>query len=453
MSIRPNAQTKLKNKTQKRRHRPVICGERMNDKDGWTVLHIYGQPYDRGFAHGNLLYKELKWVLTIFPFMIKEELRISMKTYMKTSARIMKPILQKQFYELYRELEGISAGAKKRGVNISVDYLICWNAYLSMYSYYKDGQSQPRCCAFIACGRATEKGDIIMAHNTHSDFVSGQISNVVLYITPDTGNPFVMQTCAGLLVSTTDWFLTKPGIIGCETTILDIKHKPDFGTPYFCRIRKAMQYAASFDDFISIMSTDNAGDYTCSWLVGDIVNNEIMIFEQGLKHISTKRTKNGVFYGANISMDKELRKVETTSAARVDISSSAGARTSRLKQLLLTDYYGKLNAVTAKHIMADHYDMFLNKKIMNAKSICKHSELDPVGHSREPFYPYGCTDSKVVNSKMASNMEFMGRMGNACGTPFYTETFIREHPSYKKWRTVLNDMPRQNWSTICIDKV
>ena len=126
----------------------------------------------------------------------------------------------------------------------SIDRLKFKELYPELLAYYKDGII-PRCSAFIATGNATKNRDIVMAHNTHSDFVTGQLLNIVIKVFPDVGNAFIMQTSAGLIASTSDWFLMSNGIIGCETTLSDINYKPEFGTPFFCRIRELMQYAKS----------------------------------------------------------------------------------------------------------------------------------------------------------------------------------------------------------------
>jgi len=448
MSIKNNQKT-MKNKTEKRTISQYIHGKIIDKKDGWVIVNIYGEPYKRGFAHGFLLYKELKQVLQVLPFIVKEQLEISMEEYMKKSNQLIKPIMKKEFREFYRELEGISDGAKSKKVNISTDFLIAWNAFLTLYSYYKDGSTE-RCSAFIACGNATEKGDIVMGHNTHSDFATGQILNIVLYVSPTDGYPFVMQTSAGFIASSSDWFLSSSGIIGCETTIANINYKPVFGTPYFCRIRKAMQYGKTMDDYTQILLEKNAGDYACSWLFGDIKKNEIMLFEIGLKIHSIQRTMNGVYYGMNSAIDDELRTKETKDTDFANIQSSSGSRNYRLNYLLKETYYRDINVQIGKKILADHYDVYLSKYILNSRGICKHCEED--ADYKDPYYPYGCTDSKIVNSLMASKLSFMGRMGCACGNSFKVKDFIEKHPKYKKWEQVLHDMPKEKWSMIVFDK-
>jgi hypothetical protein len=433
------------NTTRKKRCSQRVNGKIIDKKEGWIIAHIYGEPFDRGFAHGYLLKNELERVLHVLPFIVKEQLEIPFDEYMKKSNQWIKPIVKTDFPEYYRELEGISKGCGMS--RITVDFLIAWNAFLTLYSYYKDGQ-QERCSAFIACGNATENRDIVMCHNTHSDFATGQLLNVVLYITPNTGSPFVMQTSAGFIASTADWFLCATGIIGCETTISNIKYKPEMGTPYFCRIRQAMQYATTFDDFTKIMSDKNAGDYACSWLLGDIRKNEIMLFELGLNVSNMRRTFNGVFYGMNSAIDYSLRTHETTDNDFLDIQTSSGSRNYRLNYLLNDKYYGKITPSIGKKIMSDHYDVYLNKNVLNSRGICKHTELDGEPQNREPYYPYGCTDTKIVNSLMASKLTFLGRIGCGCGRAFHINDFIREHPEYKAWKTVLGNMPRRKWTTI-----
>src|SRR5690606_39287707 len=65
--------------------------------------------------------------------------------------------------------------------------------------------------------------------------------------------------------------------------------------PEFLRLRKAVQYAESLDDFVAIMEQDNNGGYANSWLLGDQKSGEIMRFELGLKFSSVDRTDNGYF--------------------------------------------------------------------------------------------------------------------------------------------------------------
>jgi hypothetical protein len=251
----------------------------------------------------------------------------------------------------------------------------------------------------------------------------------------------MMQCSAGYISSVSDWFICDNGIIGCETTISGINYKPTFGYPSFCRIRHIMQYANTLDDCVDIMKYNNSGDYACSWLFGDVTTNEIMLFEIGKKIHSVKRTKNGVYYGMNSAIDFNLRTNETHDVSMYDIEKSSGARNVRLDSLLNGKYYGKLNIDSAKNVISDHYDVFLNKEEMNIRGICKHSELDDA----KKYYPFGATDAKIVDSEMARNKRFLGRFGSPCGREFNVKSFISKHPKYKSWIPHILNMPSYNW--------
>jgi hypothetical protein len=225
-----------------------------------------------------LLQEELERMKDVLSFFIKNELEISFSKYMKIVKTKIQPVIKKHYVDFYEEIRGISKGAKTAGTNVSVDIIRAWNSYITIYSYLKDGPPK-KCSAFIATGNSTENGDIVMAHTTHTNFADGQLANIILYVFPSSGFSFVMQTQPGLIASGMDWFLCSSGIIGCETTISDIKYKPRLEDPFFCRIRKCMQYGSSFDDYEKIMTTRNGGDYACSWLLGNINTNEIMLFE------------------------------------------------------------------------------------------------------------------------------------------------------------------------------
>jgi hypothetical protein len=408
------------------------------NKEGWTILKIYGEPYERGFAHGYLLSSQLVKCKNVFSYFLKSNLKISLSTYMKVVRTIIKPIIKEKYSEFYKEMIGISRGAKKAGSNISIDFIVAWNSYLSLYSYFKDG-SLIRCSSFIATGNASEKGDIVMSHNTHTDFVDGQTNNVILYMFPSKGNSFVMQTVAGYIASGTDWFITSSGIIGCESTISFINYKPIFGDPYFCRIRQSMQYGNTLDDYVNIMNTNNAGDYACTWLFGNINTNEIMQFEQGLNVVSVNKTNNGVFYAANGAMSEELRTTETNDTDFQDIKTSIGARNKRFDFLLNKEYYGKINIENSKKIISDHYDVYLKKNIENNRGICRHMEKN--NSTNELF---GSIDAKIVNTEMAKEMKFYARFGSACGRLFSKkEYFLKNKQNHMI--ELIEDFPNNDW--------
>jgi hypothetical protein len=432
------------NHTRKLGTKPILKGSSISKPNqGWIHITISGEPFERGFQHGHLLANQFKHIHQVLSFIVKQSFNVSLSEYTQTCAKLIRPNIEKYYPEFLEEIRGIAKGAK-----VSVDFLVAWNSLLSMYSYYDtlDKDEGQRCSAFIACGNATKDGKIVMAHNTHSDYATGPLANIVMHIVPTKGHSFVMQTYAGYIASGTDWFLCDSGIIGCETTISDTKYEPKFGTPYFCRIREAMQYGETLEEYAEIMLKNNAGDYACSWLFGDTHRNQIMLCEIGLTKSNIQTTTDGIFYGMNSAMDFALRMLETSDQTFNDLGYSSGARNERLNALLNDKYYGKIDDDAAKHIISDHYDSNLNKTIPSSLTVCKHTDLDP-GYSR-PFYPWGCVDGKVTTSSMAQNLEFIGRQGAACGKSFVAKKYLKEHPEYAYWKPVLRDMPTYKWTKL-----
>jgi hypothetical protein len=428
--------------------------------NGWKIVAISGTSYERGYSHGKKLYKELREVVRYLPFLVKLDFKTTLDEYIDRCSRLFEPILTSQYREYYEELEGIHKGALSMGVDVSVKMLIAWNAFLSMYGEYDKGSSENtandinkpvhrgRCSAFIATGNATEKGDIVMGHNTHCNYALAALSNIILYVYPDKGHAFCMQTCAGLLCSSMDWFVCDNGMIGCETTIYGIKYKPQFGSPYFCRIRDCMQYRNSLDEYADTMLVSNAGDYACSWLFGDTRTGEIMLCEIGLMRHNIQKTQNGAFYSANSAIDDSLRRLETTNTVHDNIQHSIGARNERFNQLLFHTYKGRVNVSNAKRILADHYDVFEDRIHPGVRTICKHTDLSNDSLIKNPWYPQGAIDGKVINTSMASKMSFWGKFGSSCNIPFRKRAYLAKHPEYAEWRDFLVDLPNQPWTPI-----
>ena len=424
-------------KRQSSKNQISINGKLLEEKAGWKKIHIYGEPYERGFAHGVLLFRELNRIKKGLAFMVNEYFGIELSEYVKQTNELILPTLKSDYPEFYTELEGISAGAKRKGTMLSTEYLVAWNSILSIFSKKQDKE---RCSAFIATGTATKTRDIVMAHNTHADFFTGQLLNIILKVTPSQGHEFTMQTSPGYIASSADWFICANGIIGCETTIAKFKKEPNFktGAPYFCRIRQAMQYANTLDDYIKTMTEHNAGDYACSWLFGDTRTGEIMQLELGLDVYSVNRTQDGVYYGANSAFDLKLRQTETNDKDHDNPNASVGARTIRLNHLLNDKYYGKIDITIAKRIMSDHHSD------MGSLNICKHCEIDETCH----YKPKGCTDAKVTDTSLAKTMSFYGRFGSGCGRIFNVAKYVKAHPEHKKWAAVLKDIKKHGWARL-----
>jgi hypothetical protein len=418
---------------------------------GWLVVRISGSAADRGFAHGFSLAPQIAAVVAKLPFLCETILKISLEQYQTLSDTCILPIVKRDFAEWYDECAGIARGASAAGVALTPAFVVAWNSYESIYSMVVKQRRRHKCSAFIAVGSATATGEIVMSHNTHVDYVMGSFENIIMYVNPARGAAFVMQTSPGLICSVTDWFISASGMMGCETTISDISYKPVFGAPYFCRARSAMQYSRSIADFVRIMSRRNAGDYACSWLLGDTRRREIALVELGLRESNVLRTRDGIYFGMNSATGDALRAAETTDRTQFDIRTSSGARKLRFEQMLKQEYYGKITAANAKTIIADHYDVFLRKTRRNHRSVCAHGETGTARRRGAPepkAYPSGCVDGKTVDAAMAETLSFNARWGSACGRRFDASRFIAKHPQFAKWKGVLEDLPTEAWTVV-----
>lgn len=438
-------------KTQRARCRDAkISGKIIEQKNGWISAEIRGEPYERGFAHGYLLYKSLARVFECLPFKVKEDFNKSYSEFLEFSREFVSPVVRAKYPEIYEEIHGICDGASARRTRqqrFTIDELIAWNAYMTLYSYFMDGGSEKieKCSAFIATGSSTKNSEIIMAHNTHSSYVDAQFFNIILRVIPDKGIPFKMQTAAGLISSTTDWFITDAGIIGCETTISAIKHKPHImSSPYFCRIRQAMQYGRTIDDYANIMRADNAGDYAGSWLFGDINTGEIARLELGINNNVFEKTKDGYYFGMNSAMNTAFRIKETLDVQHNNPLYSVGARAIRLEQLLGA---GEITIEMARKIIADHYDVFENRVKPGIRTICKHVELDNTGIEKS-YAMRGAFDGKVISSSMARRGVFWARFGSSCGRAFSARKHIAKHPEFKNYKGYIVDLPSYKWTVL-----
>jgi hypothetical protein len=420
------------------------------DRNGWVYVHIEGEPYERGYQHGYLLAPELKEILRSLEYLTYWNTGMTWKFFVEEAQKQFLNYIDQEFLE---EMKGIADGAKAAGTNISWQEVLAWNGYDELTGYWWPtvmGQyagDNDHCSAFIATGSATKGGKIVMAHNSWDDFEVGQFFNVILDIQPSKGQRMFMQSVPGYIDSMTDFFTTGAGLMGTETTIGGYsEYKPD-EVPEFVRVRRAMQYASTLDEFVDIMKKQNNGGYANSWLLADINTGEIMLFELGLKYQNVERKKDGYFIGFNAPFDPRIRNIECSNTGFTDIRMPAGARHVRLTQLM-EQHHGKVDVAVAQRILADHYDVYLNKNNPGSRTVDGHYELDPFQfyQGRQPYQPKGAVDGKVTDSDLARSLGLWARWGNSSGIPFDAEKFLTGHIQWGHLKGYLKDRPSQPWT-------
>jgi hypothetical protein len=438
------------------------------EKNEWTYISVKGNPKERGYAYGYLCAKQFAEIQKMLDFFILESYGQTWEYMIKLINEDFKEMTKHDFNEFYEEMEGIADGCSAAGTKTTIDEIIAWNFYMSISYWFskksdthlgKEGGSatataKDRCSAFIAVGDWTEDGKIVVAHNSFTDFIDGQYSNIILDLNPSNGSRFIMQTSPCWIWSGTDFFVTDKGIIGTETTIGGFKAY-EKKIPVAYRIRKAMQYGESLDDYTKILLDGNSGDYANSWLFGDINTNEIMRIELGLKYNNIERTKNGFFIGFNAPYDPKIRNLECENSGMYDIRRHQGARLVRLNDLM-DKHKGKINITVAKEIIADHYDVYLLKDDNPCgRTVCSHYELDAREYMSQadrpkPFSPHGACDGCVTDTSMAKKMSFSGRFGNSCGMPFIADDFFKKHRQWDIFKPYIKDRLSAPWTDFAI---
>jgi|688.fasta_scaffold202496_2 hypothetical protein len=445
------------------------------EQNGWLYVSIKGNPKERGYAYGKLIYKEMKKVRETLDFIIYNDYGVKWDFFIEASNKYYKKKIMDMFPEFYEEMEGFAEGCTDGGFKMNVDDVVAWNNYFTLTESWwanmseeesislrgaiksnaasREGGSGDRCSAFIANGSWTADGKIVVAHNNFSNFVDGQFARVVVDLNPTKGNRIIMMGFPGWIWSGTDFFVTSKGIIGTETTIGGFIAYEN-NVPISCRIRNAMQYGNTLDDYEKMLLDGNSGDYANSWLFGDTNTNEIMRIELGLKYHNVERTKDGYFIGFNAPYDPRIRNLECVNTGFDDLRRHQGARRVRLAELM-DEYKGKLNIQAAQEIIADHYDVYLKKDNPCSRTCCSHYELDAREYMSDPsrpkpFQPRGALDGNVCDTTMAKAMSFSLRWGSSCGTPFDKNKFCDEHREWDYLRPYLNDRIKQPWTTFTV---
>jgi hypothetical protein len=419
------------------------------DVNGWIYLHIEGKPFEMGFQRGYLTSNEIYDFFQTVAHTQKFETAKEIDFFVQAASKVFKDKVPPEYME---EIKGMVSGMEKAGKKVTVEEMLFMNGFIDILWHWWPQQQEsekvpsPGCSAFIATGDATADGKIVMAHNSWYLYALLRFCNIIVDLTPETGHRILMQSWGPCIYSATDFFITDAGLMGTETTIGDFKGFDPEGIPVFIRARKAMQHANSIDQWAKIMIENNNGAYANSWLLGDIRSNEIARLELGLKHHSLEKKKNGYFTGSNVPDNIKILREETT-ATYDDARDFCVARRIRWRQLM-TKHYGKIDVESAKRMLADHYDVYLEKEKPSFRTICGHWELDNgmVPGTLGAYLPGGAVDGKVADSSMAKNWQIWAKWGSSCNIGFHAKEFLEKHPQYEWLDGYLKDLPAMPWT-------
>ena len=428
-------------------------------KDGWTYVHLEGTPAEIGFQHGYLLSAEIEDNSRVYHLEGAHESGRDWTFFRDSAQTEIWPHIEPEYQA---ELQGIADGLKARHSALDLWDVVAINAYEELADYYlpwlnhrthhpnPPGAVPPgRCSAFIATGSATKDGQIVLAHSNWSSYVEGERWNIVFDIAPAAGHHILMDGTAGMITSGDDFGVNSAGLMIAETTLPRFEGWNSEGTPEFVRSRKAMQYAASIDEYVTIMLDQNNGGYANSWLIGDRKTGEIAYLELGLQHTPLTRTKDGYFVSANFPVDPDLIRDDTPGFDAKDRSSSMNARRIRADQFM-QQHTHQIDTTLAEAFLSDHLDPYENKIHPDQRSLCGHEDTSGKGEhmwNTPAHYPGGAVSGKVMDSAMAEKMTFLARIGHPCGEPFFAAPFLHAHKEFRWEAPILHDMIAGPWTT------
>jgi hypothetical protein len=306
---------------------------------GWIVLHIEGEPYERGYQHGRLMAPEIgRFIAELARYRSN---RAPADAWRDLQLLANALFLRRFDAEFLEEMKGIADGAAAAGSRFDgrpVDFLdvVTINADVET-SFLEDAleatatglegrrfrepaeqgekrSKESHCSAFAATGPATADGQVVIGHITMWNLFHAYHYNVWLDVKPARGHRVLMQTYPGGIMSGLDYYLNDRGVVVCETTLAQTKFD-DGGIPLVDRIRRALQYGDSIDDAVRILRQGNNGLYTNEWLLADTKTNEIAMFELGTHQSRLWRSSRnewfggtaGFYWGCNNAKDLKVR--------------------------------------------------------------------------------------------------------------------------------------------------
>jgi hypothetical protein len=426
---------------------------------GWTYVHLEGTPEQVGFEHGYLLAAAIEDNVRVYQLEVVHEDNRPWSFFRDAAQHVLWPHIEPEYQQ---ELQGIVDGLHAQGSSLDLWDVVALNGMIELRNYYlpqlngKEKKPNPpaavapgHCSAFIATGSATRDGKIVMAHSNWTSYAEGERWRMVFDIAPASGQHFLMDGTPGVITSQDDFGVNASGLMITETTLPMARGFDVNGIPEFDRSRKAMQYAASIDEYAAILRKGNNGGYANSWLIGDRKTGEIAYLELGLHHTPLIKKKDGYFVSSNFASNPDLVRDDTPGFDTHDPESSMDARHLRAEEFMRA-HYGQLDTELAEEYLSDHFDVYERRIDAGKRSLCGHEETSPVGEKvwgDPPFDPGGAVTGKVMDSDLAANLSFIGRAGHPCGEDFLVAPFLAAHPQFAWEKPILNDMIAGPWTT------
>ncbi|UCH88364.1 MAG: carboxypeptidase regulatory-like domain-containing protein [Thermoplasmata archaeon] len=423
-------------------------------KQGFDYVHLEGSYDEIGYNHAKLLWPKIERGMAAYAFLT--EMRYNMNwDVCRTQGASYWPHMSNDKYQIYQEeIDGIVRGCQEMNArNPDGNVIDRWDimAYNAIWDIWWRSSPPPifekwwpfsvpeqkemihHCSGFVANGDYTINGEAVIAQNLWMPYYLPPSHGVFADIIPPDGNRMLMELQAGMIWSGTEWYLNEEGLVVGETTLGNAPYQWG-NTPAFVRIRYAVQYSNSIDEFRDNMLTDTNGAYCGDYLIIDAETNEVGILELGSHEYELWRSDNGFHGSCNYPWDPEVRD-EMMEPEGWD--HSCYPRYMRLEQIS-NKYKGQIDTSIGRRALGDHWDT-----VEERENKCSWTLEGRVENASG--YPHGALDGKTTNRSMVQNHEVWAKYGFPSFENFIASEHAKEHPDYAFPN--LEDMISQPWTT------
>ena len=304
-------------------------------REGLTVVHLKGSPFEMGYAHGKLLEAKMHTLENEFMEMIHEYVPQrwavkALKTYVIYRNRNLSDFVPLDYrMELYgttlgcRDIHPEEGSFYNRMLNYhaahDVSYMLIDNPLVT----------RAGCTSFGAWGGATEGRHLITGRNF--DWEAAEVfsrDRVVVMCEPDDGIPFISLSWAGMagVVSGMNRAGVSVTINGAPSSL-----PRDTATPVAMVARDMLQRAHNFTEALEILRRAKVFVSTL-WLVGSRADGRFIVVEKTPDSTHVREPEGDSIVCANHFQTPGLRE-DPLNRSQIDEATS-GSRQARLMELM-----------------------------------------------------------------------------------------------------------------------
>ena len=349
---------------------------------GWIVLHIEGEPYERGVQHGRLLAPEI--AAQIQCLAERQSSKSPADGWKATRTLVNSLFLRRYDAEYLEEMKGIAEGASAAGARfdgrpIDLVDIVAINAWAEIMTLDEGLAAEPTGLECLRCIEGSEDSGGRRSRRSPSRDAPAP-SPPSAPPPPTARSSSATSPCTCFREHLLQRLARREKRQGpsrldaklprrhpersrllpqrrrhplAETTIAQTRFDAT-GLAEASRIRKALQYADSIDKAVEILKEQNNGLYTNEWLLADCKTNEIAMFELGTHKSKLYRSsKNewyggteGFYWGCNNTKDLEVRleTIDDTASGRPGNAVFHPSDRDRKWLELYDKYKGKIDA-------------------------------------------------------------------------------------------------------------